>query len=253
MMKSAKGGAGRLAEHTLRHLESELEAKSPGALQLIKKHLSQRCCRAPAPALVSGCWMLPSLKSVPSRPLATRSCRFDSFKRSLGEALKLNLDGTEVRELKSRMSRKLSETGEFRESMGRHLSWAPHASDHQLRAILHDIISAMATASGRKLRWLEKKDTGHRSSVSVLWRRLMGCDVYEVTCEPKPPPTLRLYCHGIQNEDYRTYLIINLDENEVELDFGMSRWYVAVWIVQGESLASQLILMLIECKVTFHI
>ena len=75
--------------------------------------------------------------------------------------------------------------------------------------------------------------------VSVLWKRLMGCDVYEVTCEPKPPPSLRLYCHGIQNEDYRTYLIINLDENEVELDFGMSRWYVAVWIVQGESPASQ--------------
>ena len=72
--------------------------------------------------------------------------------------------------------------------------------------------------------------------VSVLWKRLMGCDVYEVTCEPKPPPTLRLYCHGIQNEDYRTYLIINLDENEVELDFGMSP---TVWIVQGESLASQ--------------
>ena len=64
----------------------------------------------------------------------------------------------------------------------------------------------------------------------------MGCDVYEVTCEPKPPPTLRLYCHGIQNEDYRTYLIINLDENEVELDFGKSP---TVWIVQGESLASQ--------------
>jgi len=50
------------AEHTLRNLESELEAKSPGALQLIKKQLSQRCCCAPAPALVSGCWMLPSLK-----------------------------------------------------------------------------------------------------------------------------------------------------------------------------------------------
>ena len=70
-----------------------------------------------------------------------------------------------------RMSRKLSEAGEFRESMGRHLSWAPHASDHQLRAILHDIISSMAAASGRELRWLETGST-HHSLASALRRRL---------------------------------------------------------------------------------
>ena len=56
------------AEHTLRHLESELEAKSPGAMHLIKKHLSQRCRCAPAPALVSGLLEIPS----PNVPLAPR-------------------------------------------------------------------------------------------------------------------------------------------------------------------------------------
>ena len=89
--------------------------------------------------------------------------------------MKLKLDGTEVHQLERRMSRKLSLAGEFREGMGRHLSWAPHASDHQLRAILHDTISAMATASGRKLRWLETDRKHHFSvahSVSALSRRL---------------------------------------------------------------------------------
>lgn len=104
-------------------------------------------------------------------PLATRGCRFDSFKRSIGMALKLDLNAVEGEQPSRRLSRVLSEAGECRESMGRHLLWAPHASDHQLSANLHDIITAIAAASGRKLRWLEK-DTGHRSSVSVLWRRL---------------------------------------------------------------------------------
>ena len=58
----------RGTEHTLRHLESELEAKSPGAMHLIKKHLSQRCRCAPAPALVSGLLEIPS----PNVPLAPR-------------------------------------------------------------------------------------------------------------------------------------------------------------------------------------
>ena len=106
------------------------------------------------------------------RPLATRSCRFDSFKRSIGMALKLDLGAVEDEQPSRRLSRVLSEAGECRENMGRHLLWAPHASDHQLSANLHDIITAIAAASGRKLRWLDKGDD-HVLSKRI--RRFVTC------------------------------------------------------------------------------
>ena len=100
---------------------------------------------------------------------------------------------------------------------------------------------------------------------SVLWKRLMGEHVYDVSADPPPPPTLRLYCHAAnggsgnvgatarrrQRSPPRresdaptlvTVLAINLDAAPIALDLALTEDPVnppEIWTLDAPSLASR--------------
>jgi hypothetical protein len=104
---------------------------------------------------------------------------------------------------------------------------------------------------------------------SVLWKRLMGEHVYDVSANPPPPPTLRLYCHAakggaavgganlgatarrLQRSPPRresdeptlvTILAINLDAAPIALDLGLAEATAnppEVWTLDAPRLASR--------------
>ena len=104
---------------------------------------------------------------------------------------------------------------------------------------------------------------------SVLWKRLMGEHVYDVSADPPPPPTLRLYCHAakggaavgganlgatarrLQRSPPRresdaptlvTVLAINLDAVPIALDLALAEAPVnppEIWTLDAPSLVSR--------------